>query len=348
LILAGCSSSKNPTGGNPPGNNYPGEISQAVGTAFEQFVDGNSAMFQSLDFFAPLIAVKAANPVSAGRELSASAAATNCLDAALQGAVFAFDGEGYVVTTDPDPPADGARFLLYEVDAEGVPNVANQIGDIEITCASAVQAAAGSDPANHLSLTVVVSLGGLPQFEANITGHYPASNYSFDMTGTLYNTARQTVTLGGSVFAATSGTVVTSGTRTAVGFHPYPYEIGYSVLEADLSDTSESFISASRIPGSLDWTVFAEMFAAGNSIYSGYATYSDGFDFLTVACIGGTVESPTVVAATSGDCTVDGSVAGSYPLGGRADITDTYQVLRSLHSDVSDLFEAIIATIASP
>ncbi len=167
ILAAGCGGDDGDGPVNPDNGTSKNPVAAgfaAVAAATGQVLTQNADVLQSLDYFGPkIIESLGAKSIDASGSAESSAL-QSCLPLSLQGQLFAYDmGQGvYVSTQDPAVPPENVRYVLYEINASGVPSEPiTEIGYLEAECR-------GQLPKDTLGVTV--STNGVNVVEIELRG----------------------------------------------------------------------------------------------------------------------------------------------------------------------------------
>jgi hypothetical protein len=173
-VVAGCEDKSNGTGPVTEGD------FAAAAAAMEGVVDdyftANEPAYRSIHFFGQRLAAALGGGVPAASGPASSAALLqSCLSPDVAGTTFDWDeGQGtYIPTAQTGAPADGARFLLYEVSGGTVVTPLNQIGYLDLDCPMTL-------PTVNLSLEV--NIDGVQVLGMYATGNFNPSTYYYQLT----------------------------------------------------------------------------------------------------------------------------------------------------------------------
>jgi hypothetical protein len=328
-FLAGCSQDKEPTGLQIQAEGPVGQVTLAVDSLLGEYFLANAEMARSLAFFGALFggafgapAFEVATPVGRSPVLA------NIPPQDL-GKTFGYDpGLGrYVATGQPGAPANGVRFLIYEVGSSGTPaSPLNQIGHVDID-------EAGQLPTITVSLSVV--LDGVTVLHLEASGSAFGESIGLSISGYVSNpagTGRLDFTAGisGSMFAPSLWYTI----------RPLPdVELTFSEYYEPIS--GESQISVAVYKGSLqqlefDLEIYITADAAGN-ITSGRAYVFIPTDM--AAEISGTLDSPVLTGVQEG--------GAPFPQADAAAVNVMFQALRQIHGTLQAYIDVGIAVLTS-
>jgi hypothetical protein len=139
-LAAGCGSDNGggPTPTPSPQNPVPAGF-RAVALAADGFLSGNEVLLASLEVLGPLMGTSLRRGSEDPMRPTEGAIQQSCIPFDAQNKVFKYDTltAKYVPTSDPGAPPDGARFVLYELNASGGPMLPldqHEIGFFDVHC----------------------------------------------------------------------------------------------------------------------------------------------------------------------------------------------------------------------
>ena len=131
VAASGCGSKSSSSVTGPGGNTPTDPAILAAATAFlplqSGFITPSAATFASVGTLSSFIPGILAGP-------SPQAGPSKCRLSQFSGTTFDFTGSGYVATELPGAPVDGVRFLLYPLNAQGVPVLGTSSGHLDMSC----------------------------------------------------------------------------------------------------------------------------------------------------------------------------------------------------------------------
>lgn len=317
LLLGSSGCGDDDKGGGPNGGGDAGEfgdIAEALTDAEDQLLVANTAVYASVDFFAPLIvtALSAAGIQAAGVQEA-------CVPAGSLGQTFEFDGATYVAAPDAAVPANGTRFRLYQMTPGGTPNLAAPIGYVVITCTQ--------DEVAGIIGTIDVTFGSATVFSltAEIGPGVLAVN------GTMRGPS------GSPALQYQGGAVLT--TDITIGFI-FPGQ--FSVSYGEYGDAGEGPYLVADVTGpypNAEWQFYTHInFDQTGDFTQGYAQYSATSEYGVVACVSsGSLEEP-VFSAPSSSCAQGGPIM-TTSVAERQAMADGLKALRSLWLTVTGFIE---------
>jgi hypothetical protein len=149
-LVVACSEDNGGTGPDNLPEGPTGDAAAALGEVITDYFDGNDATFGSLGALGPLIGgALGANPSVAAPAAFSASAAQSCLPIDVVGMTFEYDFtlSSFVPSQMSGAPADGVRFLLYNVDGSGNPQPGS-VGHVDIDCPSQL-------PSISMTITIV-------------------------------------------------------------------------------------------------------------------------------------------------------------------------------------------------
>ena len=288
FLVPGCGENEG-TGPGAGAENF-GTLAAGMDIALATYFIQNAETFESLDFFVPLIgALYASAPPSPGKFL---APAQSCLVPSVVQEIFEYNGATYVNSGQPGP-ADGQRFLLYEV-VDGIPNTANQIGHVDVVCTSAL-------PTVNLTITVVNN--SVTIIEITLSGQYNTFPNITDVSGFLASNDGSTTL---PIFKGEVSGLLSL--QIGMGFVILPdvgaeYAVRENLASGDITIIAKAFEGFETEKWRLDINMSAN--SSGN-ISDGTAIFEENLEQELVGCFSGTVDAPNVSDPDQVGCSVEG------------------------------------------
>jgi hypothetical protein len=149
-LLVACSDDKSGTGPENLPEGPTGDAAEALESVVMEFFEGNDDTFTSLETLGPLIGgALGANPSIVAPTAFSATALQSCLPVDVVGMTFEWDFslDSYVPNQMSGAPADGVRFLLYQIDGSGNPQQGS-VGHVDIDCPSQL-------PSINMTTTIV-------------------------------------------------------------------------------------------------------------------------------------------------------------------------------------------------
>lgn len=343
LIAFGTSCSEDTGGTGLPGNGSGadpriGTAATAINGAVGTFLVSNQDSFESLlvfgGFFGTALTAPPALGASLGRHLSVLQ--TSCF--AAPGTTYEFDTDQYVYVASArtGAPAEGVRFILYELDATSQPAIPLvEIGYADFVCTA-------TSP-NHFALSLDLVVGGVTVFaldvaDANISATSAAMFY--DVTLRDPSGAQQ---LSGGGYANRNSTTESLGLGLDVQTN---LTVSFSVQDNGASGGS---IFATVVGGDpnvqLDFTIDASADFDGAGNLNGAITFTDFMGLDLIACVGGTRDAPVMSDATTGGCTAETAVPVSLSAAELLAIGAAFNGIGSAHESVRTIIDGAIEAI---
>lgn len=280
------------------------EMTETLAAAEDDFLDAHAAIYASAAAMMPDIAAALGLvPVPF------AAAPVPCLPEGTGGQTYAFDGLMYIGVADPLVPNYTARFHLYQLGNDGLPQPNQMIGYIDITCADLL------GPVTEVQVfadSAIISSTTLASQSANLTGTLrdPESDRSLIYLGNIDEEEALGIRF------------LLSDEMQAVYEFPFAAE-GTRRLEVEIA-------SAPAVNWGLRISLIVD--GEGDVSDSGYTLYypeGQSLDYDLAACIqSGTLDAP-VFTQPSASC-----FAGADPMSitrGELDgLADSYTSLRRL------------------
>lgn len=117
-------------GGGTPTNPAILGASSAFAPVHSGFITPNAPMYASVSALASFIPTALGGPAP-------QSGPSECRLAPFFGTTFGFNGSSYAATELSGAPANGVRFLIYPLDAQGAPVLGNPSGHLDLACSDA-------------------------------------------------------------------------------------------------------------------------------------------------------------------------------------------------------------------
>jgi len=316
FLLSGCNTTPAPpaTGIEEP----LADLSSAVTLVEADYVQANHALFKSLDGLLPYIdATLSTTPSRTPNRLSLS----------LLGRTYAFDGAAYQISATPGAPADGVRFFLYDLTADGMPLVDHPRGHIEIRSPSS---------AMPVFMTVRVVRDSISVMSMDVDGE---SLTHLEWKGDLATPAgTPAVSWGGDILG---------DQNTFNAQLPRNVRVLYSVLGEGTSPENV-LVQALRGTETPDWELYADIVAeTDGNIMEGPVRVATQNGSHLAACMTGTLELPVFQSAVAGNCVYFGLTAIDVTSSDLNALDGSYLVLRNLYLVSRRLLKTGLAGLGS-
>lgn len=279
----------------PQASGPAGDVAAAIGEAAATFFVGNEAAYQSVSHFAPLIGGVLNVAPTAGGPAAASAAAQSCFSTNVVGKTFDFDFSqgGYDLTQVTGAPAEGIRFVLYDLDDQGDPQQGDPLGHIDIVCAALLPTVdmTVAIVANDVTVLNLRATGNANPLEGTLAVNF--SGYLQDAQGT------KAVNIGDY------------GSSAVTMSQSIPYSSGFDL---NISPADQLFVTFGRMnmqdgtffvganaqkglfADNFEWSFYMELFGSpGESVTGRVDIASQGPNGL-FACMSGQFDAPDVSA----------------------------------------------------
>ena len=260
---------------------------------------------------------------------------SECIPSQFHGVTYDFNGSGYVATELTGAPANGPRFLLYPLNAQGVPVLGTSSGHLDLTC----------EPTPTLSPNA--SSYAITLFANNVvivSAQIQSDPGNTIVTGTLSDPSGATsIPYASQIYESFPGEVYEDLTMG-------PYS-GIEIRHLRNSSSSNETVTDGLIvqpEGSLpDWIVDVQIRAnLAHAISNGGLLVSGPqLQNALAACISGVLGAPVFSPQQTANCNYT-------PNGGTIDITNAdANVYQGIYRDgrrVFDLVQALARTVHQP
>lgn len=334
-----CKESNSGTGlGNGNGNGTPSEISQAAGSingVVATFFVPNEANFAALDLISQSFGAAFAPPAAGARlEQPLRAVQPSCFQA--PGTTYEFDPEGdtYVASMRTGAPADGVRFIVYELDTGGHPVVPLvETGYVDLVCTS--------ETLGTYALSLDLVIGGVTVFSISTpAATISPTSASAEFSVTLRNPSGTQQLSGGA-------SVLRDASSETLGLSVDVQTDLVAVFEITSNASGDGNVHSSIVGGAEDVDFFIDLHVdfdeMGNLV--GTITFDDLTTFNLIACVSGTTDAALISDATTGGCTFEGAVPVSLSAADLFAITAAFQGLGDAHDTLGTIINRTIEAI---
>ncbi len=282
---SGGSSVTDPGGGGTPTD--PAILGASV--AFTPLQSGlitpNAAMYASVGTLGPFILGEITAPAP-------HAGPSECVLSRHNGVTFDYNGSSYVATETPGAPVDGPRFLLYPLNAQGVPVLGTSSGHLDISCEGSPSASPNGSAFSFalFANSVVVATASVSSAPGNTT-----------LEGTLTNPAgTTTVPFSSQIFESTPGTAYESFSMGPASNLDVRHDRITRTNDGTMFD-SFSIIPTGSAP---DWIVEVQIAANLSQAVSNGGLLISGplLQSVLAACVSGTLSVPVFTPQQTANC----------------------------------------------
>jgi hypothetical protein len=341
-FTASCGDDGNGTGPVVEGDF--GVMATALEGVMEDYFTDNQPALRSIDYFADMIAAAlGAAPLAAG-PMSSGALLQSCLSPDVAGTTFDYDAGqgGYVPTTEPGAPADGARFLLYEVSSGGtLVSPPNQFGYLDFDCPMVL-------PTVNLSIEVTVD--GVQVIAMYATGTLYPTTLDYQLS---INVDLQTPDGSSQFSIPLLGVFGRLGTRHSAG---YTIQLGSDVYVSfsrhdytqSVEGTFDVFFQAYEGYPDVEWEATAELIGTSSSSISGPVIFMFPTGSLeAVACLSGSYMSISASRPTQQCAGTEFDLYQDLSNSELDAIERAYAALRSMLDTMDDFVQVGFSVIVS-
>jgi hypothetical protein len=305
-LFAGCDEKSNGTG--PVAGGDFGAAAAALEGVVDDYFTANEPAYRSIDFFGQRIANALGGAPAALGPASSAALLQSCLSPDVTGTTFEWvtAQSAYFPTSLTGAPADGARFLLYEVSSGGtLVTPLNQIGHLDLDCPMTL-------PDVNLNLKVMIDGVQVLHMFTSPGSFLNPSSLVYQLTiGVDLRTPD-----GSSQFSIPAlGVLGTLGSQRIAGFTvPVVSDVFAGFNRTDDLTTGTFTVLATLYKGfptsTLEWELTVDLAGTSSGSIAGPAIFmfpivdGHGGEIEVVACVSGTYENP-VVSRPSQQCAVE-------------------------------------------
>lgn len=252
---------------------------------------------------------------------------SECIPAQFNGVTFDFNGEGYVATELPGAPSNGPRFLLYPLNAQGVPVLGTSNGHLDLTCDPKPTLAP-----NARSYSITLFANSLTIVSAVIQSD-PGNTI---ISGTLSDpSGATTIPFSSQIYESSPGT---EHEELSLGPHS-----GIEIRHLRMTNTGNAAVTDGLVvqpEGSLpDWIVDVQIRANLSHAISNGGLLVSGpqLQNALAACISGTLGAPVFAPQQTANCNFT-------PNGGTIQITNAdANVYQGIYRDGRRVFNVVQA-----
>lgn len=304
-LFAGCDEKSNGTG--PVAGGDFGAAAAALEGVVDDYFTANEPAYRSIDFFGQRIANALGGAPAALGPASSAALLQSCLSPDVTGTTFEWvtAQSAYFPTSLTGAPADGARFLLYEVSSGGtLVTPLNQIGHLDLDCPMTLPT---------VNLSVEVTIDGVQVLAMYATGSLSLTNFIYQVSVNVDLATPD----GGSHFS-----IPALGFNGRLGgYHGAGYTIqvasdvyaGFARWDRtqDVEGTFEVYLTLWKGLSTIEWDLNASLTGTSSSSIGGPAIFmfpiidGHGGSIEIIACMSGSyvnmsVSSPSQACAEEG------------------------------------------------
>ncbi len=335
------------TGPGPGGGSNPtvNAMSSGIDEAVKTYLDGNQGAYESVAVFGALAAQIFTKPhVAAAKEPGRGMDRQECLNPELFGTTYAFNGSEYAASERTGAPANGVRFVVYEV--QGGVATTNEIGHLDVSCT-------GTPTRPNLQVSLVIH--DVTILSITTTGNVNPNNGGASLFHNGFLSSSD-----GTKTQPFEGGVSRAGAPASRIGHSFSFrvlpelEIAYGELHDGGTEVLTTTAAAIGGPvNRIDWEVRITLDAMlDGAINSGATEWSDGFsDGELWACVSGSVANASFLNAQEAGCTpvfYQSSVPTSLDPADLANMTAAYHGLRELYLALRQFADVGLAVLTPP